>query len=75
MKNIRNNRIIREIVKAKFKNEFTEKYFFKVLDDLDVDLEHFNKLCYKFRPRHLCKKINNQWKQRNNITQKVVDDS
>ncbi len=74
---IRNKHITREEGKAlvaKFEDEFPEKYFSEVMDYLDMDPEYFHELCDKFRPGHLWKKVNNEWKLRHNVNQTGVDD-
>jgi len=61
---IRNKHLTREegvaLVK-KFDGEFPDKYFEEVMNHIELDPEHFTRLCDKYRPPHLWKKENGNW--------------
>ena len=44
------------------------------MDFIDMDPDHFFKLCDKFRSPHLWVKSNNEWKLRHNVNQTGFDD-
>lgn len=76
---IRNNHITREeglaLVK-RFDGEFPDKYFYEIMDYLDMDPGYFiNDLTDKFRSPHLWeKKPSGPWGLRHTINQDGVDD-
>ena len=74
---VRNNHITREEAKAlvnKFDGEFPDKYFKDILSYLEIDIDHFHKICDDFRSPHLWKKDANEWKLRKNVNLTGVDD-
>ncbi len=74
---IRNKHLTRDEGKAlvkRFDGEFPDKYFNDVMDFIDMDPDHFFKLCDKFRSPHLWVKSNNEWKLRHNVNQTGFDD-
>ena len=74
---IRNNHITREegqLLVKKFESEFPDKYFDEIMNYLDMDKQYFFELCDKFRPDHLWKKVNGDWKLRHTVNLDGVDD-
>jgi N-acetyl sugar amidotransferase len=74
---IRNNHITRDEAKAlvkRFDGEFPNRYFKDILDFLNIDESKFFDLCDQFRPPHLWKKINNEWKLRHTVNLDGSDD-
>ncbi len=74
---IRNKHITREegqLLVKKFESEFPNKYFDEIMNYLDMDKQYFFELCDKFRPDHLWKKVNGDWKLRHTVNLDGVDD-
>ncbi len=74
---IRNKHITRDEAKLlvdKFENEFPDKYFNELMNYLDMKEDYFHSLCDKFRPPHLWKKVNGEWKLRHNVNKTGTDD-
>lgn len=74
---IRNNHITRDEAKTlvkRFDGEFPDRYFKDILDFLNIDESKFFDLCDQFRPPHLWKKINNEWKLRHTVNLDGCDD-
>lgn len=74
---IRNKHLTREEGQAlvkKFDGEFPDRYFKEILEYLDIEPEHFLKLCDKFKSPHLWKKVKGEWKLRHNVNEDGVDD-
>jgi N-acetyl sugar amidotransferase len=67
---IRNHHLTREegiaLVKQ-FDGEMPKTYLREVLDYLELDQEEFMDICDEFRPDHLWKKVNGEWKLRTPI--------
>lgn len=67
---IRNKHLTREegiaLVK-KFDGEFPDKYFNDIMEFLEMEPEHFHKLCDDARSPHLWLKEGNEWKLRHTI--------
>ncbi len=67
---IRNKHITREegvtLVK-KFDGEFPDRYFYEVMNYLEMKPERFMELCDNFRSPHLWEKVNGQWKLRHAV--------
>lgn len=68
---IRNKHLTREEGVAlvhRFDGEFPEKYFQEVLDYIEITPDRFLELCEQFRPPHLWKKQDGQWRLRHQVT-------
>jgi len=68
---IRNHHIDRDegiALVRRFDGEFPKRYFEEVLEYLDIDPNHFNKLCDQFRSPHLWENKNGQWILRHEIS-------
>ena len=67
---IRNKHLTREegiaLVK-KFDGEFPDKYFNDIMEYLEMEPDHFHRLCDKARSPHLWFKESNEWKLRHTI--------
>ena len=74
---IRNKHITREegiALVNRFDGEFPDRYFNDVMEYLDMDPDHFNELCDKFRSPHLWGKDSaGEWKLRFNISGTGID--
>ena len=58
----------------RFDGEFPDRYFNDVMEYLDMDPDHFNELCDKFRSPHLWGKDSaGEWKLRFNISGTGID--
>ena len=75
---IRNNHLTVEEGKRlikKYDGEFPDRYFSEIIDYLEIDKNHFFKLCNKFRSPHLWgKNVNDEWKLRHTVNQDGLDD-
>lgn len=74
---IRNKHLTREegqLLVKRFDGEFPDRYFKEILEYLEIEPEHFLKLCNKFRSPHLWKKVNGEWKLRHNVNNDGSDD-
>ena len=54
--------------------EFPDKYFEEIMEYLDMDPNHFHKLCDEFRSPHLWQKVSGDWKLRHNVNSEGIDD-
>lgn len=74
---IRNHHITRQegcaLVK-KFDGEFPDRYFDEVMNYLNIDKEHFLKLCNDARSEHLWNHTDNGWKLRHTVNNDGTDD-
>ncbi|CAN5243124.1 N-acetyl sugar amidotransferase [soil metagenome] len=74
---IRNNHLTREegcaLVK-KFDGEFPDRYFYEIMDYIEMESEHFHELCNKFRSPHLWANVGGEWKLRHTVNKTGVDD-
>ena len=75
---IRNKHITREEAVSlvnKFDGEFPDRYFNEIMNYLEIDPDHFHKICNQFRSPHLWgKDSNNEWKLRHNVMLTGLDD-
>lgn len=74
---IRNKHLTREDGQAlvkRFDGEFPDKYFNEIMEYINIEPQHFTELCDKFRPPHLWKKVNREWKLRHTVNQDGTDD-
>ncbi len=74
---IRNNHITREegqMLVKRFDGEFPDKYFSEIMQYLEMNEDSFHELCDKFRPEHLWKKVNGDWKLRHTVNNDGADD-
>lgn len=74
---IRNNHLTREEGKAlvkQYDGEFPKRYFYDVMEYLDMKPEQFFELCDKFRSPHLWAQVNGDWKLRHTVNRDGVDD-
>ena len=68
---IRNKHLTREEAVAlvrRFDGEFPMQYFHEIMDFIGMKPDYFHELCDKFRPPHLWKKENGDWKLRHKIS-------
>lgn len=74
---IRNNHITREeacsLVKQ-FDGEFPDRYFKEILEYFDIDEDQFFENLDNFRPPHIWRKYNDNWKLRHTVNNDGVDD-
>ena len=75
---IRNRHLTREegkVLVKKFEGEFPSKYFYEIMEYLEIDPEYFrNELTDKFRSPHLWAKVNGDWKLRHTVNEDGLDD-
>lgn len=74
---IRDGHITREEGAAlvrRYDGEFPKKYFKEFLEYLDIDEKHFWQVVDSYRPDHLWKKINGEWKLRHTVWGGGTDD-
>jgi N-acetyl sugar amidotransferase len=67
---IRNKHLTREegiALVEKFDGEFPDKYFNDIMEYLEMEPDHFYRLCDKARSPHLWVKENNKWRLRHTI--------
>ena len=67
---IRNKHLTREegiALVRKFDGEFPDKYFNDIMEYLEMEPDHFHRLCDKARSPHLWFKESNEWKLRHTI--------
>lgn len=74
---IRDGHITREegvaLVK-RYDGEFPKKYFKEFLEYLDIDEKHFWEVVDSYRPDHIWKKVNGEWKLRRTVWGGGTDD-
>lgn len=74
---IRNKHLTREDGKAlvkRFDGEFPDRYFNEIMDYIGMEPKHFFELCDKFRPPHLWKKVDGEWRLRHTVNGDGTDD-
>lgn len=74
---IRNHHLTREEAVAlvkKYDGEFPDRYFKEIMAHLDMEPDHFLRLCDQFRSPHLWKNDNGTWKLRHNVAGTGTDD-
>jgi N-acetyl sugar amidotransferase len=74
---IRNRHLTREegvALVRRFDGEFPDIYFKEIMEYLEIDPDHFMKICDQFRSPHLWNKINNEWQLRHTVWGGGTDD-
>jgi len=77
MMEIRSGHIDREEGKSlvrRYDGEFPKKYFKEFLEYLSITEEYFWKIIDSYRPEHLWKKVNEEWKLRHTVNNDGTDD-
>jgi len=74
---IRNGHLTREegiALVSRFDGEYPDKYIEETLDYVGINLEYFRQLADTFRPPHLWRKVDNEWRLRHTVAATGCDD-